>query len=203
VGIRHCHVPDGRACKKKEETVTKTPEKPVKVSTALAETAKMPRYLTLTGSVFAEHQSSVAANVSGRITATLVERGSPVRQGQVIAVVDSKQAGLSAAAAVGQYQSAESASDARQARVRPRDKLFASGAFSQAEFDRAKSTCSAQLGTASAARANADLAGKLAADTIIRSPIDGIIGERKINVGEYVTPSTQSGHGVLGESGAR
>jgi len=188
MAVAFCVIASG--CKKKEVEVTKAVDKPIKVQTVLAETAKMPRYLTLTGSVFAEKQSSVAANVTGRITSTLVERGSVVQKGQVIAIVDSKQAGFSAQAAVGQYQAAEAQVTLAKQECERADKLFASGAFSQAEFDRAKSQCSAQLGTASAARANADLAGKLAADTLIRSPIDGVIGERKINVGEFVTTST-------------
>jgi membrane fusion protein, multidrug efflux system len=51
--------------------------------------------------------------------------------------------------------------------------------------------CTSQLYSANAARAQADLAGKLAGDTIIRAPIDGIIGERYVNVGEYVMPSAR------------
>ena len=34
-------------------------------------------------------------------------------------------------------------------------------------------------------------AGKLAGDTVIRAPMDGIIGERYVNVGEYVQPPTR------------
>src|SRR6185436_17826721 len=71
------------------------------------------------------------------------------------------------------------------------DTLFAQGAMAKSEFDRQKAQCTAQLFNANAARANADLAGKLAGDTVIRAPIDGIIGERYVNVGEYVQPVTK------------
>src|SRR3954452_14487551 len=63
--------------------------------------------------------------------------------------------------------------------------------MAKAEYDRQKSQCSSQLFTANAARANADLAGKLAGDTVIRAPIDGIVGERYVNIGEYVTPDSK------------
>ena len=54
----------------------------------------MPRYLTLTGSVVADRQSEVAANVAGRVTATTSSAARPVKAGQVLAVVDSKAAGF-------------------------------------------------------------------------------------------------------------
>ncbi len=164
---------------------------PVKVNTVKVEVTKVPRYLTLTGSVQADKQSEVAANVSGRITATLVERGREVRQGQVIAVVDSRQAGLSATAAVAQYEAAESQVLLAKQECERADKLFAQNAIAAAEHDKLKTQCSAQLAQANSARANADIAGKLAADTIIRAPMDGIVGERYINVGEYVQPMTK------------
>jgi membrane fusion protein (multidrug efflux system) len=71
------------------------------------------------------------------------------------------------------------------------DTLFKQGAIPQAEYDRLKTQCTAQLYQANAAQANADLAGKLAGDTVIRAPIDGFIGERYVNVGEYVQPPTR------------
>lgn len=181
------------ACKSKatETAATKQPPAPVKVQTAKVEVTKVPRYITLTGTVQADKQSEVAANVSGRITATFVERGREVKQGQVIAVVDSRQAGLSASAAIAQYQAAESQVQLAKQECERADKLFAQAAIAQAEHERMKTQCSAQLAQANSARANADIAGKLAADTIIRAPIDGQIGERYINVGEYVTPSTR------------
>ena len=45
------------------------------------------------------------------------------------------------------------------------DTLFKQGAMAKAEYDRQKAQCTAQLFQANAARANADLAGKLAGDT--------------------------------------
>ncbi|MER2560761.1 MAG: hypothetical protein ABTQ32_08585, partial [Myxococcaceae bacterium] len=69
-------------CKKPEEAVAEKPKSPsslppVKVELGSVTHEKMPRLLTLTGSVVADRQSEVAANVSGRVTATYVERGMP------------------------------------------------------------------------------------------------------------------------------
>lgn len=164
---------------------------PVKVETAPVQHQKMPRHLVLTGSVVADKQSEVAANVSGRITSTYVERGFPVKAGQILALVDSRAAGFSAAAANAQSQAAETQVELARQDCARADTLFKQGAMAKSEYDRQKTQCTAQLYQATAARANADLAGKLAGDTQIRSPIEGVVGERFVNVGEYVQPSTK------------
>lgn len=185
------------ACKKPQDTTAGAtkPEvvalPPVKVETAPIEHQKMPRYLTLTGSVLADKQSEVAANVGGRVTATYVERGMPVKAGQMIAVVDSKAASFQAAAAQAQSQAAQTQVKLAQQECERADTLFSQGALPKSEYDRMKTQCTAQLYQANAAQANADLAGKLAGDTIIRAPIDGVIGERYVNVGEYVQPPSR------------
>lgn len=185
-----CKKPDlaPEAGTKKQELVALAP---VKVETAEIEHQQMPHFLTLTGSVFAERQSDIAANVSGRVTNTYVERGMPVKLGQVIAVVDSRAAGFQVAAAVAQSQAAQTQVNLAKQDCERADTLFGQGAIAKAEFERMKSQCTSQLYTANAAQANADLAHKAAGDTIIRAPFDGIVGERFVNVGEYVQPPTR------------
>ncbi len=161
------------------------------VETAPVERQRMPRFLTLTGSVLADQQSEVAANVSGRIAATFVERGQPVKAGQPIAVVDSKAAGFSAQAAAAQLQAAQTQVALAQQDCRRADTLFEKGSIPAAEHARMKAQCQAQLFQANAAQANANLASKLAGDTVIRAPIDGAVGERFVSVGEYVQPPTR------------
>lgn len=184
-------------CKKPEgapEAAGKKPQvalPPVAVETGAVQTELMPRYLTLTGSISADRSSEVAANVSGRVTATYVERGMPVKQGQVIAVVDSRAAGFQVAAAVAQSQAAQTAVALAKQDCERADTLFSQGAIAKAEHERLKAQCTQQLYQANATQANADLANKAASDTIIRAPFDGLIGERFVNVGEYVQPPTK------------
>ncbi len=180
--------PVSEAGSQKPELVALTP---VKVEVDEVRHQKMPRYLTITGSVLADRQSEVAANVGGRVTATYVERGMPVKLGQVLAVVDSKAATFQAAAAMAQSQAAQTQVSLAKQECDRADTLFSQGAIPKAEHDRLKTQCTSQLYQANAAQANADLAGKLAGDTVIRAPIDGIIGERYVNVGEYVQPPTR------------
>jgi membrane fusion protein (multidrug efflux system) len=167
------------------------PAAAVKVTTAPVQIQKMPRYLTLTGSIMADRQSEVAANVAGRILQANVERGQKVSSGQILAVVDSRAAGFTTEAALAQSKAAETQQKLAQADCDRADALYAKGASSKAEYDRMKSQCESQVYTASAARANADLAAKNLGDTHIRAPFDGIVGERYVNPGEYVQAASK------------
>lgn len=189
LALAACHKPPAEEAGTKKEAAVALP--PVKVETADVEHQQMPKYLTLTGSVLADRQSDVAANVMGRVTNTYVERGQPVKQGQVLAIVDSRAAGFQQAAAVAQSQAAQTQVALAKQDCERADTLFSQGAIAKAEHERLKTQCTAQLYTANAAQANADLATKSASDTIIRAPFDGVVGERFINVGEYVQPPTK------------
>ncbi|HEY0882425.1 MAG TPA: efflux RND transporter periplasmic adaptor subunit, partial [Archangium sp.] len=93
--------------------------------------------------------------------------------------------------AVAQSQAAQTQVNLAKQDCERADTLFGQGAIAKAEYERLKTQCTAQLYQANAAQANADLANKSASDTIIRAPFDGIIGERFVNVGEYVQPPTR------------
>ena len=69
--------------------------------------------------------------------------------------------------------------------------LLDTGAISQAEYDRQTSQCTSQQWSATALEAQQRSAVKLAGDSTIRAPIGGFVGERYINVGQYVQPNTR------------
>ena len=163
----------------------------VRVKTAAIEPREMPRLLTLTGSIVADRQSDVAANVAGRVLSAPVERGQSVRQGDTLAIVDARAAGFSAAAAAAQVKAAETQVAQARADCERAESLLAKGALSKAEYDRLHTQCTAQVYSATAVKASADLAQKNVGDTTIRAPFDGTVGERYVNVGEYVQPQAR------------
>jgi len=167
------------------------PAAPVHVQTATVSEQPMPEYLTLTGSLHASRQSDIAADASGKVLQALVERGQSVKTGQVIATLDARSATLSATAAQAQSRLAQEQLVQAQRECGRVKHLLETGAISQADFDRQTSQCTAQQFSATAAEAQQQSATKLLGDTSIRAPFDGIIGERLINVGQYVEPSTR------------
>jgi RND family efflux transporter MFP subunit len=183
--VAACGKPPAEAAKKS------APTPPVHVRLDEVTTATVPRTLTLTGSVVADKQSEVAANVNGRVIVASVERGQSVKKGDVIAQVDSLAASFSADAANAQSKASDAQVDLAQKECARTEALFAKGAITQAEYDRQKTTCTSQVFAAQAAKASASLATKVQNDSFIRAPFNGVIGERYVNVGEYVQPQTR------------
>jgi multidrug efflux pump subunit AcrA (membrane-fusion protein) len=103
---------------------------------------------------------------------------------------------------VPEVRAAKEANDLAQADAERTKALVASGAVSQAAWDQARTRAEqakAQYATAVAgakqaqaalagASAATGLAGKSLSDTVIRAPFDGSVAERRISLGEYVTP---------------
>jgi RND family efflux transporter MFP subunit len=163
----------------------------IHVQTAAVAELPVPEYITLTGSLRADQESNIAADANGKVLQVLVERGQEVKGGQVVATLDARAASLSASAAQAQARLAQSQLEQARRECDRVKKLLETGAISQAEFDQQTSQCTVQQWSSAAAEAQQASATKLLGDTHIRAPFDGIIGERLVNVGQYVEPSTR------------
>jgi membrane fusion protein (multidrug efflux system) len=194
-GLLLAGVPTLAGCHKAEEASASVPAReaaaPIRVQTATVTQRPMPEFLTLTGTLRASAESDVAADASGKVVATYVERGQPVKRGQVIAIVDSRSATLAATAAEAQAHAAQSQLEEARRDCERVKHLLDTGAISQAEYDRQTAACTSQQWSAAAAEAQQASATKLVGDANIRAPFDGVIGERYVSVGQYVQPSTR------------
>jgi membrane fusion protein (multidrug efflux system) len=181
-------------CHREEAAASQPPKEAaplIKVQTTAVVERPMPEFLVLTGSLRADQESNIAADANGKVLQMLVERGQHVTRGQVIATLDARAASLGAVAAEAQAKLAQSQLEQSQKECGRVKHLLDTGAISQADFDRQTSQCTAQQWSAAAAEAQQQSATKLLGDARIRAPFDGIIGERMVNVGQYVQPSTQ------------
>lgn len=164
---------------------------PIKVETAPVVERPMPEYLILTGTLRASQESEVAADAAGKVTATFVERGQRVKKGDTLAILDSRGASISASAAAAQSGLAKAQLEQAQRECDRVKALKDSGAISQAEYDRVTSQCQTTQWSAAAAAAQQQNAQKVVGDATIRAPFGGVVGERYVNVGQYVQPSTK------------
>jgi membrane fusion protein (multidrug efflux system) len=174
-----------------DEVVEEVAEPILSVKTVAVELHPVPRELVLTGNLVADKSSDLAANASGRVLATHVERGMTVKAGDPIAKLDARVAKYSAKAAKAQTKVARAALDLAALECDRADKLLATGVISQTEYDRTISQCATTRSSVSAAESNAALASVAAGDSTIRAPFAGIIGERFVEIGEYVQPPTR------------
>ena len=203
---------------------------PAALTVSVAEVAERPiaRFIRVTGTLTAQEQAEVAAETSGRIVATPVERGSRVGGGGElvrIAAVDTEaqvaeaeanaaqiEAGLGmsggkafAQDAVPDVMNTKSAYDLAQADYERLRTLLDQKVISRAEFDRAfanvestrqkyemaRNTASQQFQALMAARARVARARKALADTTVKAPFDGLVAERLVSTGDFVTPGTR------------
>jgi membrane fusion protein (multidrug efflux system) len=159
---------------------------PVSVETVAATRQPMPDTALFTGSLVAERQVRVAADANGSIVEMRVERGDVVTKGQVIAVVDTALARLNATASAAQAGLASAQLEAAKLDCARAETLFQGGAIAQAQYDRTMAACKAQEEALSAARAGAAIASTQASKTSIRAPFAGQVGDRFVDVGEFV-----------------
>jgi len=175
-----CHkpAPDGSAQVREEP--------PIAVQTEPAQTIDVPTTLRLTGTLRGDRETDLAANVSGRINATSVERGEQVKPGQVLAKVDTRAAALSAADARAQVGSIQAQAAQAQAECVRYEQLKAKGAISDLEYQQKIIQCSTLPLNVQAASARAALAAQNVGDGVIRAPFAGVVTERYVEVGQYV-----------------
>jgi membrane fusion protein, multidrug efflux system len=166
-------------------------EAPVKVDTVKVGEAKVPRYLTLTGSLSANEDSDVAAGVTGKVVSVNAERGSVVKKGDMLAKLDTRAASANLEDARAQVVQAKSQQQLANADCERNEKLFASGTVSAADHDRAAAQCRNAAAQVASASARLTLLEINVTDATIRAPFDGVVSERTVSVGEYVQPPTK------------
>jgi membrane fusion protein, multidrug efflux system len=184
------------ACRKPESgeaelRSAKADAPPLAVETAPVIERPMPEYLVLTGTLRASQESEVAANAAGKVIATFVERGQYVKAGDTLAILDARGAAITASAANAQTQLAQAQLEQAQRECQRVKALKESGAISAAEYDRVNAQCATTQWSAAAAQAQQQNAQKVVGDSVIRAPFTGVVGERYVNVGQYVQANSR------------
>jgi membrane fusion protein (multidrug efflux system) len=169
----------------------KTEPAPVAVTTTRADVREMPKSLLITGSLSANERALVASDGAGKVVKTFVERGDRVKKGAVLARLDVSDAALAAAEASASAKAARAQEDHAKLERERADRLYAKKVISEAERDRMQASSDTSVANANAAGARAARASKQVADGIIRAPFDGVVVERFISVGEYVSPGSR------------
>jgi HlyD family secretion protein len=169
-----------------------TPAKKTEYVKGKAEVATIRALVTATGTLQPIDKVTVGAEVSGRMDEIFVDFNDKVTKGQVIARINTdelKARAVQARASVSQAEAnlAKAANDLRRAAS-----LRGKGFASQATYDAALAARDALRATLNTARAQADQTEANLAKAAIRSPIDGIVLDRKIERGQTVTAGFQT-----------
>jgi len=215
-----CSSADGKAA----DAETSAALTAVSVAPTAAVEQPITRFIRATGSLMAEDHADVAAEIAGRIVATPIERGTPVKEGAVLvrvspaeAEAQAREAEANAAQiearlgianggtydvnAVPEVQTAKSSYDLAQNEFNRIKLLLEQQVVSQSEYDQrrtqldasrqqyeaARNGAAQQFQVLQSARARVSLAHKSLADTTVRAPFTGLVAERLVSTGDYVT----------------
>jgi RND family efflux transporter MFP subunit len=189
-------------CSSERQTVSAVPETVSNVSIVSAQTANIPDTIDAVGTLRAAETSQLAAQMMGNIVEIRVREGDRVQRGQVLAVIDDAQshAALDRATAAdlaAQQETTTSESDftLADATFKRYQILFDKKSVSPQEFEEIKARYQAaqarrEMARAGQAQAKASLqqARTALAYTHIVAPFDGLVTEKKVDVGTLASP---------------
>ncbi len=186
-------------CGKKEEEAV---QDPINVETAVAKIMDITKFAEYPGRVKGGNEEAVMPKLSGRVTAVHVIEGQSVRQGQVLASLDSGKLNAAVQQAEAGLATARAALAAnevqRQAALTNYNRmaeLHNASAVSDQALEAAKAqydvlnTGAAEAGVAQA-EAALSLARQNLSDCQVVSPMDGIVGRVDVSVGDTANPQS-------------
>ncbi|MEI7456498.1 MAG: efflux RND transporter periplasmic adaptor subunit [Nitrosomonadales bacterium] len=140
------------------------------------------------GMVEATRQSTVSAQIGGRVKEVNFDVGDSVKKGQIILRIDERESAQALAGSQAQVQQAQAnAQNAKLTYERSRQ-LLAQKFISQAALDKAQSDYKVALAQAAASEAGAGQASLAHGYTAVVAPYSGVVSARMVELGEMVMP---------------
>lgn len=142
--------------------------------------------LAIAGPLKAVNAAFVKARVAGELQGLTVREGDLVKEGQVIARVDSTEFQARVRQAQQQAQSAKAQVDIAKRSFENNRSLVDQGFISKTALESSLASLAAAEANFQAAQAGAEVAVKSLQDTVLRAPITGLIAQRLAQSGERV-----------------
>lgn len=152
------------------------------VSSPLSET------ITAVGNISAMTDAVVSSETAGRVTRVAVKVGDPVKAGQILFQIDDELRAIAVEQAKAQLLAAETNFSKYQKDYTRAQKLYESKDISDAELEGNKLGMQAAEAQYKSAMVGLKLAQRQYDDTKIKSPINGIVVSRRVDLGEMVSP---------------
>jgi RND family efflux transporter MFP subunit len=183
---------------------------PLAVHTATARSVASGQSTTLlnaSGYVTARREATVSSKVTGKILEVLVEEGSKVQTGDILARVDASNTEASLRLAEAQLNAAHKALEETNASLafaeldlRRQRELAAKKIISQSDLDSAEASARALRGRHERELAEVDVAERQVGvwkqqldDTVIRAPFAGVVTSKNAQPGEMISPMSAGG----------
>lgn len=166
---------------------------PSTVGVATARHADIPIYIDALGTVISPASVTVTPQVSGVITEVLYKEGDIVRKGQVLATIDPRPFDNALDQATGARMRDEAQLDAARVQLSRYQVLLAQDSIARQTVDTQDALVKQLVGTVALDRANEASARLNLQWSKIVAPVDGRVGLRTIDPGNYIAAGNASG----------
>lgn len=156
---------------------------PVTEGTSTAATAPNGA-LQANGEFISPNTSELASKIQGRVARVLAQEGERVSRGQALLVLDTEYSNLDVQRAQADQARAAAAEADAQRDLQRKTELQSKGSVPQAMYDRSQAAYEQARAARAAASAALGTARQRIADSTLRAPFDGVIVERRADVGE-------------------
>ncbi|MEP0841549.1 MAG: efflux RND transporter periplasmic adaptor subunit [Phycisphaerae bacterium] len=157
--------------------------------------ATPPPLLTATGKIVSDHQVEVATKVSGQISALFFEQGDHVKAGQRLALIEDVAYRARRDQAAAELQKSKAALEFRRVNFERTERLYKEASAPEIEYADARRALDEAVAQVAANQAALDWAQKMYSDCEVLAPIDGVILERNVEVGDFV--AAEGGRGAM------
>jgi RND family efflux transporter MFP subunit len=136
-----------------------------------------------TGEFVSPVRSELSPKMPGRVLKMYVDEGSRVRRGQPVLQIESDYARINLQAAEAEVARAKAARDEAARDLERKKELIAKNSIPKATFDRSQAAFEQAAAAYSGTNAQVSLLRQQIADSTLRSPVDGIVAEKRTEVG--------------------
>jgi membrane fusion protein (multidrug efflux system) len=143
-----------------------------------------------TGEFVSPVRSELSAKNPGRVAKMFVDEGSRVSRGQPLLEIESDYTRLNLQRAEADAQRAAAAEREAERDLARKKELIGKESIPQAIFDRSQGTYEQARAAKASALAQAAIYRQQIGDAVLRSPIDGVVAEKRTDVGQRLGEAT-------------
>lgn len=149
---------------------------------------RKPKYETAVGTIQPVHEAAVAAKLLARVTEVNVRAGQTVGEGDILIRLDDQDLTARVQQAIAAMSSIQAQLDRSVADYRRAQQLRGTNAISQAEVDQLEAAVKSGRANLERAQGAVDEAKVILSYATIRSPLTGVVVDKRVEPGDTVTP---------------
>jgi RND family efflux transporter MFP subunit len=146
--------------------------------------------IVATGEFISPVRSELAVRVPGRVAKMYVDEGSRISRGQPLLELETDYPRLSLEKAQADIARADSMEQDAQRDLSRKKELIAKESIPQATYDRSQAAFDQARAAKQSAQAQANIFRQQVSDSTLRSPIDGVVAEKRTDVGQRLGDAT-------------